>query len=453
MIVPYKTDLPLTGTPYISISIVILCVLVYLLQSYNYEQIIDSVDQYCDSIYVSDIGPDTTDILRTDKESCSLILETIYQYDQSLWEDVFREELLEKFEYSKQKVDAAFKILSEHETAYSIDAPVNIDGYFSHYPNSINPFPMVLSALAHADFEHLFFNLLFFFAFAPALELLIDNKKKFLITLIGISFLCSIGYALSVVITFGTPYPSVGLSGVVMGVIGLAGFLIPRAHIGFIFWFFVIIKKMFFPAWLVACWYVGWDIVDMMMDDGSSSINFIAHIVGGIGGYVIGMRYFAKEKEQLKCDVEEMTFEAKLDRNHSPGSSLYSGGRRDRRIRNELNNQTKEYNQHIDCVYQHVRHGQDSEALIILMDDIELYRADIKILEYMFERVMTWGPSRSGLCLGRLLIHLLCQRQKYAWAHRITEECIKIAPEFIFANQDDEKMMQHYIEKEHNKVR
>ena len=49
-----------------------------------------------------------------------------------------------------------------------------------YHPTTWNPLKMVSSSLAHADFAHIFGNMVFYLAFAPALELLIGSKIRYL---------------------------------------------------------------------------------------------------------------------------------------------------------------------------------------------------------------------------------------------------------------------------------
>lgn len=57
-----------------------------------------------------------------------------------------------------------------------------------YYPDSWNPVKMVASSLAHGDWMHLTGNMIFFLAFAPALEILLANKIQYIWIMLFISF-------------------------------------------------------------------------------------------------------------------------------------------------------------------------------------------------------------------------------------------------------------------------
>lgn len=59
---------------------------------------------------------------------------------------------------------------------------------FWYQPTSWNPIAMITSSLAHADWFHLLGNLVFFLAFAPALETLIGSKIRYIWIMVSISF-------------------------------------------------------------------------------------------------------------------------------------------------------------------------------------------------------------------------------------------------------------------------
>ena len=93
--------------------------------------------------------------------------------------------------------------------------------------------------------------------------------------------------------------PSLGLSGVVMGMMGMFAYLMPHARIRVFFWFFTIIKIFFIPAWILALWYIGMDTLDMLFSDDYGGTNLIAHVSGGFGGYILGYILLKDQREQI----------------------------------------------------------------------------------------------------------------------------------------------------------
>ena len=100
-----------------------------------------------------------------------------------------------------------------------------------YFPDSWNPLTMLSSAMIHADIFHLLGNMIFFLAFAPALELLVGSKIRYLWIMVFICFVVGVSYSVSIVIGGSEAIPTLGFSGVVMGMMGLAAYLMPQARI------------------------------------------------------------------------------------------------------------------------------------------------------------------------------------------------------------------------------
>ena len=452
MIFPYKTDLPLFGKPYVSIAVIALCVFVFIAQSINESSINDSAALYCESIHNPELDETALDFLRLDVDLCAEILSETYTRAVQEWIELFESELINERFYSVNDIEEIIVNLKQHKLAYAKVAPLYLKASLMHYPDSLNPIPMLTSALAHSDFDHLFFNAIFFLAFAPALELLINNTKKFIVMVTAIGFITSLAYAMSIVITYGEPLPSLGLSGVVMGMIGLSGYLIPKANIGLVFWYVIAFKRFFLPVWVVAAWYIGWDIWDMLTDDGTSGVGFVSHAAGGLAGYFIGVKFFYREKKALQEELAEAIDEATFLRTSGKHSGYSAGERREQKQRQLFKQSKKAYELHMDEVFRLVRQQRDSDAIVLLLNSYEQYASDPTFLENMFNRVMSWGPSRTGLCVGRMLVHILCTQKKYSWAYRIAKQCIEVTDEFVYADKEDEKMMLFLKQEEQSSV-
>ncbi|RDH84056.1 MAG: rhomboid family intramembrane serine protease [endosymbiont of Galathealinum brachiosum] len=336
-------------------------------------------------------------------------------------------------------IDITHKIdenLEKHLYAFEKLTPSSLDGSLMHFPDEINPLPMLTSAVAHASWSHVIFNLIFFIAFAPAIEVLISNRLKYLGLLVALSFVTSISYSLAVLINGNEPVPSLGLSGVVMGMIGVFAYLMPHARIRVFFWFFTIIKIFFIPAWILALWYIGMDTLDMLFSDDYGGINLIAHVSGGFGGYILGYIFFKEQREI----IDDLGDEIKdVNRSHQSGSF----GTLDKMSQNELKNRQqqmqleKNYEQHISEIHRYVRGRQDSKAINLIIKDYEVQSASVEIFEELFERIKSWGDSRTLLCLGRLLINLLIEKRKYARALLYVEMCQEVTYEFVLADPDN----------------
>ena len=89
-------------------------------------------------------------------------------------------------------------------------------------------------------------------------------------------------------------FSTVGLSGVVTGMIGLFAFLLPHGRIRCYYWFVIFIGSVAVPAWALALWYIGGDIYKLFAYDDHGIVNVMAHVSGGIAGYLFGANFPAR---------------------------------------------------------------------------------------------------------------------------------------------------------------
>ncbi len=440
LLVPYKTDLHLYGTPWVSLTVIVLCCLIYASQFFNHDAVLEHAETYCESIHDPNIDENSLDFLREDPFYCSLVLTEIHDMGRDIWTPWLRD-LFNETDVTSSEIEQALDTFEAHQKAFEEDSPIEFTNNLLHYPDKFNPISFITSSLSHADFWHLFFNLIFFIAFALALELLIDSHREFILALIALSIITSLSYSLSIIITRQDPVPTLGLSGIVMGMIGLSAYLIPHAKIGMFFWFLVFVKRFFLPVRLVSLWYIGWDTWYMLTASDYGGVNLVSHVSGGIGGYIIGMLYFKSRKMDISTDVAYWTKDAELERAHSSSSALYSGGQRYQRNKREAKRNEQNYEYTLERAYRAVLAERDSEAILILMEYETLYREDPQSLEALFERMNNWKQSRALLCMGRYLVHVLYSSGKYAWAYRITERCFEISKHFVTCDLPEASQM------------
>ena len=81
-------------------------------------------------------------------------------------------------------------------------------------------------------------------------------------------------------------------------------------------------------------------------------------------------------------------------------------------------------------LYRMVTTHQDSKAVNLLLTRFELDTPTHE-LETLFERIKEWGPSRTLLCLGRLIIHKLDIEKRDGRALICIAKCQEISPQFL----------------------
>lgn len=183
----------------------------------------------------------------------------------------------------------------------------------SYYTGSWNPVTMITSSFAHGSWGHIIFNLVFFFAFAATVEVLVGPVWYIAFVLVDSWFIGVTGSLAAA--AAGQHYATLGLSGVVMGMMGLYAYLLPKGKIRCYYFFIVIFGSIAIPGWMLAAWYIGGDIVKLFTNEDHGMINVSAHVMGGLGGYLFGaafLRDVRRDAEHLQDDFERQAFERRF---------------------------------------------------------------------------------------------------------------------------------------------
>ena len=429
MIIPFSAELSLSKWPYVTTAIVILCLFIHYFQTENRTAINSAAIDYCESIYNPYAAEDSLDYLRVDTDVCREDLASIHSELGGM--DV--SDLYDEDEFAAGEFDQLIEYVKEHRHDFGQMAPASLDDRLSYSSDSFNPVTSLLSALAHADWWHVIGNLIFFIAFAPALEILVGNALKFLGILVLIEFVCDVTFSLALL--GGPPVSTLGLSGIVMGVIGLSAYMMPKARIRTFVWVLAYVRVHYIRAWMLALWFVGWDAYYLFSQSDNGGVNFIAHVSGAVAGYLIGVFLLKVRREDIREELEdEIDYmgSRRADRNSMVNS--YKGGKQ--RISEERRErQAKEqYNCFMDEIYRCVDTHRHGEAVALLLEKYDLYRGSIEIYEEIFWEMHKWRHGRALLCLGRLNISLLLEHRQYSRLLAIAEACVVVDDNFVLAN-------------------
>jgi membrane associated rhomboid family serine protease len=205
------------------------------------------------------------------------------------------------------------QMLEDEVRRYNALVPANPDTGLAYYTGSWNPLTMITSSFAHGDWGHIIFNLVFFFAFAAAIEMLIGYLWFIAFVLIDSWFIGLTGSLAAA--AAGAHYWTLGLSGVVMGMMGLFAYLLPKGKIRCYYFFIVIFGSIAIPGWMLATWYIGGDIVQLLTREDHGVVNVMAHVMGGIGGYLFGLIFLRKVRENaddIQYAFERQAFEKRM---------------------------------------------------------------------------------------------------------------------------------------------
>lgn len=299
---PYKAELELNKIPFLTVFICLLCIAVFALQANSNGKAQSGIQSFCEANY---------------NHNFQIVLDSLLkESDYQGCYDLFNS-LLEQNEHSKQQrieelVQKSSKVsgFSKQDSKKYIqgvmrDKMISFNGLkledfteeLLYYPKSYNLKTMFTSSIAHADFAHLLGNLFIFYVFAATVELML-GFWRFVLLFCCLAIGTSLAYSASD-LALNSGLPTLGLSGVVMGMIGLFVYLFPKIKIRCFFWFLFIFKTFGIPAWILALWFVGWDIYGLYFSPEFSNINFVSHLSGAFIGFIFGFLFLRKTKEQF----------------------------------------------------------------------------------------------------------------------------------------------------------
>ena len=299
MILPLRADFSLPGFPVLTVLICIVCFAVFMKQSSDWDDFEHAIERYCDG---DRSRIDEMVLQRVDTmQGARFCGQAMYQIHSSGNAEKQIDEIVsvlkpltgfnrdDSREYTRQ-------ILLDELRLYRIYVPDDPDYKFAYNTASWNPLHMFSASFAHADWGHILFNLVFFFAFATTVEAIAGHLNYALFVLV---MSLVIGVTDSVASTLADSHHwTLGLSGVVAAMMGMFAYLLPtgRIRILALVWFFSV------PAWMLVLWFVGGDIYLLFTRDEHGGINVLAHVTGGIAGYFYGF-FFLKRAQQRGVDL------------------------------------------------------------------------------------------------------------------------------------------------------
>ena len=89
-----------------------------------------------------------------------------------------------------------------------------------------------------------------------------------------------------------------------------------------------------------------------------------------------------------------------------------------------------EHDRLMRSVYKMVSCHRNSDAVYLLMDAYDYLQTRTQEFESLFRHVEQWGPSRTLLCLGRLIIYRLERERRPDRVMTWIEKCQQISPQF-----------------------
>lgn len=290
---PYKQRIKLRGSPFFTLLFSVACLLIFSLQVYSERQYEKRVINYCQHELTAEVIPVLKKVISAGIFSgCTDLMID--------WDVNPENKNLDYFAYKAQITQLEQQVFLEELKRYNtivLDDPLTVEWW--HDPLNSEVTPYITSSFLHADWKHLFFNLMFFFVFSLIIEQLLGRVVYLLFFA-----LCCITTGISYESDFFGFYshlPTLGLSGVVMGLMALAACIYPRKKIAVLLWFLIVVTTIRVPLVLLVSFYVLSDIygVAYLMND--NNVNYVAHLAGSITGVGFALlfyvcKYFFKER-------------------------------------------------------------------------------------------------------------------------------------------------------------
>ena len=302
---PFRVDLNFNRIPLLTILICLVCIFIYIQQEASSDEMQSSANKYCQKTHERMFWLVIEKVYgERDTEACSSVFYHIHSYKNPK-ERI--EELVEQADKFNSRTEVSSRViirgmLEEKYRDFKLSGVKNdLTTQLMYEPHSYNLVNMITAAFAHGSWDHLLGNLFFFFAFAASIEMIL-GMVRYIAIFSSLAVGTHLSYSLAMM-NVNEALPTLGLSGVVMGMIGVFVYLMPKINIRCFLWFFVIFRIVTIPAWLLAAWYVSWDIYALYFSEDQSAINFIAHISGATIGFGLGLIFLVERKEKLEIEM------------------------------------------------------------------------------------------------------------------------------------------------------
>jgi len=301
--IPYKFDLGLAKIPYMTILVCLVCIGIYMQQHLN------TVDYFKKSGYFCSRSHTNVERMAMEKSlgnsSSEACLELMHKLALAEDPDSIIAEYAENSTKFAAFSEADSKLyiqgfLTDEFRSYRASVPALKTKELWYVPDSWNPVTMITSTFSHGGWDHLIGNLFFFYAFAAAVELVIGSAAFFAVV-IAMAFGTNISYSFAMMAA-DDPLPTVGLSGVEMGMIAMLAYFLPTAKIRCFYWVLIKVGTVAVSAWFLALIFIGVDFWTLLTQDDMGGINLIAHVSGAVLGFLIAIAFFRRQKRQIVID-------------------------------------------------------------------------------------------------------------------------------------------------------
>ena len=293
MFIPLRPRIKLTRFPWLTLLITVACIAIYISQERSEEEIYSSAQRFCTPEITQVIEDGQKNYVKSDWK-CPEVLSHIYLWNYSSKHLQWHLDTIRK-KGGDEQADALERIYYE----FAVQAPNFLSARLWQMRGSWNPLAMVTATLAHASWDHVIGNLFFFVSFSLIVETVLGGG---LYALVFFAMALGIGTIDNLVHFDYESVPTLGLSGVVMGMMVLAAYFAPKVKVNYFYIVFILPGVMAFPLWAISAWYVAWNVVDHIYWRDWSQVNYAAHLGGALVALVMAITVF-REKRHWADDL------------------------------------------------------------------------------------------------------------------------------------------------------
>lgn len=301
LFIPFSIEGPFKGIPFLTILVMVVCILLFQEQLWRDELAVDAARVFCaerldsqEKVRIQDIARDNgfrgcVDLMESFRATENKAERMVALMDNARPLGVYPDEQQDRayhLAFFQEQVDRYFSLV-----------PDSLTNRLAYDPHDLDVVKMLTATFSHGSWAHLIGNLLFFFVFSLSVEQVLGTVRYAFFFLLGTAG-TNLAYSFSMRLVEDA-LPTIGLSGLVMAVISALAVMLPLARIRCFFWFFIYVRIFRIPAMFIALWFVGWDLYEMNTQGTDSMINYTAHVSGALCGAIAGVIFRFTQPERL----------------------------------------------------------------------------------------------------------------------------------------------------------
>ena len=198
---PYKVDMELHRYPILTMAVCVICIYVFLQQLNSYAEYQRSVESFCTSGIDKRTRVVLRNVVRADSGTpCAEVYLSIRDSENpkiTMQALVEQAKPLNLFKSREAELDYMFSILRSGYEQFDRAVPTNLTEELQFNPMELKIKRMVTAVFSHGGWIHLIFNLVFFYAFAASVEIIVGSLA-FVFIILSMAVSTGLAYSFSV---------------------------------------------------------------------------------------------------------------------------------------------------------------------------------------------------------------------------------------------------------------